>query len=561
MPGPLDATMSLARLIILLSALPECLAAEAKRCISAIYTFCKVIKRSPAEVLADPAVIRQLGHKACWQPHMKKSSWASVRSSVNRALKLGGVKVMHRDRRNYKRTPAWEALLNQLSERAWKDFTRFAGWCSSMGVEPEDVTVETWAQFRDHLLTQATNKHIPESWHRPRRIWNNEVVPLYQGKLPHIPNIGKNETKTLQWSAFPDTLGADVDRYVAAMKSPDWTEDSDLRALSPATIRNNTFHLRLQLSLLVKDGEPPERFKTLADCIDLSLIKRGIKLQAGPEGLRPEARPMLWGCVHAYISVARYLGKADTLVPHLTHLLSKLRDKSRGLKQKNKERLAQFDDPKALKAFYDLPLALVQRLAKSKKAPSRRDAFLMRGAAMLELLFQMPLRMRNVVALDFEKHVQLINTDEGQRWRILIPEHEVKNKIELSAVLPVKSTELLELWRHTYRPILAKPGVSKVFIGEKGNPIGEGPLSKFFSKMVMRELGLEVHPHLMRHLAAKLILKAHPGAYELVRQLLGHKNISTTINSYCTADVEAAFALFDDIVNNIRSGSPGADYL
>jgi hypothetical protein len=36
---------------------------------------------------------------------------------------------------------------------------------------------------------------------------------------------------------------------------------------------------------------------------------------------------------------------------------------------------------------------------------------------------------------------------------------------------------------------------------------------------------VKLTPHQFRHLAAKIVLHANPGAYELVRQMLGHKNM------------------------------------
>lgn len=59
----------------------------------------------------------------------------------------------HLSRRYYRRSEAWETLLSELSERAWKNFTRFAGWCTSHGVEPDDVTEGAFARFLDELLT------------------------------------------------------------------------------------------------------------------------------------------------------------------------------------------------------------------------------------------------------------------------------------------------------------------------------------------------------------------------------------------------------------------------
>ena len=55
----------------------------------------------------------------------------------------------------------------------------------------------------------------------------------------------------------------------------------------------------------------------------------------------------------------------------------------------------------------------------------------------------------------------------------------------------------------------------------------------------MIETGLVMNPHLFRHLGAHLFLERHPGSYEEVRRVLGHKNIDTTIENYAgleTAD-------------------------
>ena len=46
--------------------------------------------------------------------------------------------------------------------------------------------------------------------------------------------------------------------------------------------------------------------------------------------------------------------------------------------------------------------------------------------------------------------------------------------------------------------------------------------------------------HQFRHLAAKVILDADPGAYESVRQLLGHRNLTTTVNNSAGLDTKRA---------------------
>ena len=46
--------------------------------------------------------------------------------------------------------------------------------------------------------------------------------------------------------------------------------------------------------------------------------------------------------------------------------------------------------------------------------------------------------------------------------------------------------------------------------------------------------------HQFRHLAAKVILDADPAAYETVRQLLGHRNLTTTVNNYAGLNTRRA---------------------
>ena len=54
--------------------------------------------------------------------------------------------------------------------------------------------------------------------------------------------------------------------------------------------------------------------------------------------------------------------------------------------------------------------------------------------------------------------------------------------------------------------------------------------------------------HQFRHAAGALLLKHRPGEYELVRQLLGHRSVQTTINSYIGLENIQASEIFSQIV-------------
>jgi integrase len=63
---------------------------------------------------------------------------------------------------------------------------------------------------------------------------------------------------------------------------------------------------------------------------------------------------------------------------------------------------------------------------------------------------------------------------------------------------------------------------------------------------------LRVHPHLFRHLGAKLYLDANPGEYETVRRVLGHRSLQTTIDFYTGLETPAAVRHFDKTILNLR---------
>jgi integrase len=59
---------------------------------------------------------------------------------------------------------------------------------------------------------------------------------------------------------------------------------------------------------------------------------------------------------------------------------------------------------------------------------------------------------------------------------------------------------------------------------------------------------LRITVHQFRHAAGALILQSRPGEYELVRRLLGHRNVQATINAYIGLENIQASEIFSEIV-------------
>jgi integrase len=109
---------------------------------------------------------------------------------------------------------------------------------------------------------------------------------------------------------------------------------------------------------------------------------------------------------------------------------------------------------------------------------------------------------------------------------------------------------------HVYRNEIALAVTGKrpdaVFVTWAGKPKTQSALTTAIEKTVLRHLGVKLTPHQFRHLAAKVILDANPGAYELVRQMLGHKNMKTTTNFYAGIDTLRAGRAHANLVMEIR---------
>jgi integrase len=105
--------------------------------------------------------------------------------------------------------------------------------------------------------------------------------------------------------------------------------------------------------------------------------------------------------------------------------------------------------------------------------------------------------------------------------------------------------------------LLTQP-FSALFPSSAGGPKSRHTLALQIQKFLLRERGLRINVHLFRHIAAKLYLEAHPGAYGLIRLVHGHTSVETTTRNYCGTETAAAMRHFDEHVLRLRAPRPSA---
>jgi integrase len=124
---------------------------------------------------------------------------------------------------------------------------------------------------------------------------------------------------------------------------------------------------------------------------------------------------------------------------------------------------------------------------------------------------------------------------------------EVKNANAIQWPMPAESARLIETFLTRYRPHLVDPNNPYLFgAGDKQRSAQH--LGEWLAGAVTREIGVEFNVHLARHFAAWNFLRENPGQYEVIRQVLGHRNIAITMAHYVGLEADSAAQHFDATV-------------
>lgn len=548
MPAPNGHTMTIYDLMEHLSSNESLRVTLRSELRSRLRRFCEVCRKSPTEIIAEPASIRAESHRANWhQAGLSAGAWANIKSSVTRAMTLTGIAV-HRRRRNFALSDDWEGLLAPLSRRDSDELHRFAGWCTTLKVKPDQVDQTVFEQFLAYLQDQSILTNPKERWHVARRAWNRAISPSFA--WPIIADVVPAGWKGLSWEDFPASLRDEIALYRQAMVAPDHFSDDQRRAIKTISVDGYLACLKRHLSRIVETGVPAAHFSRLAACVDVALTKRGMMRFLDGRDLDERTRPTLHATMVAILSIARHAEVPEDKLQALNALFEKVRHRPSGMTQKNKQRLSQFETDQAKTAIIGLPFKVAAQL-KTVQNPTVRQAQRMQLAALLGVLLRVPLRIKNAAALDLAIHIQRPANGAEGRWLVHIPASEVKNGKAIDACLDVRTSALLARYVDVFRPKLMDEFSTSLFIGQSGLTKDPHALSRQFSRFVKREIGFIVNAHLMRHMAGFFFLESNPGCYETVRQLLGHKNIATTINFYAGAEAKSAFSQYDCMLEKL----------
>lgn len=247
---------------------------------------------------------------------------------------------------------------------------------------------------------------------------------------------------------------------------------------------------------------------------------------------------------------AKTMKQLEQLRRAVTNAIAEERRTNRGLTSRVRARIAAFDDPRIVQRLFRLPQETYRTaLAMADKRPARAAQAHERTLA-LDILLHHPLRLGNLASLRADTH--FIRNRQGRIIQLVIPGSEMKNGEDFRGDIPPDLGARIERHLRHFRLHLPGNGGPYLFPSPKGGARSPRNLARCLTDLVAKGLGVQFTPHLVRHLAARLLLDADPNNAVVAQRVLGHASIKTTERMYGALRNRSALTQWHDLVGKTR---------
>jgi len=446
-------------------------------------------------------------------------------------------------------TPVWEALRPKIKDRLvrWR-LSSFMRFCSANRITPAEV---------DEAIVDRFMGYRSQSW-RPAddafrrllaRAWNSNVGNIQGWPARELMAPAIKTTLELAWREFPEGLRRDVDRYLEGLTRVRRSRTGQrIRPLKASTIRTRRAELEAAARMALKAGVAIEALTSLSALVAPDVVEKILDAYWAKNGETPKAFTINLAC--RFFAIARETKcVGDAACERLDQMRRDLEDERRGgLTDKNIAFLRQVLTPGVWRRVVNLPMEMMEAARSQQSYAPVRAAVTTQPAVAIAILTVAPVRLANLAAIKLG--VNLIKPDgpDSNYW-LVFPDYDVKNRVRLQYPLEPYLTGLIDEYVHDFRPTLLRGrNEDWLFPGQRGGAKGKISFSGQITDRIYKATGLRMTVHQFRHAAGALILQRRPGEYELVRLLLGHLNVQTTINAYIGLENIRASEIFSEIV-------------
>jgi integrase len=505
---------------------------------SAVNRMASLLGDDPARIRFDlPAISAKLANLSPVAAGLTSKSFTNIKSDFTAAVKASGFKQVQRSAKTPLSTD-WKQLIAGLSSRRARiGLSRLARYATTLGIAPEQINNAVIESFIAAVREGSLHRK-PNTLHRTvALVWNKVARQPELNLQPVTAPSFRRPVKRVDWILLPVTFRNDVDAYETWCSGRDsFAADARSRALAPQTLKLRKNQIHAAVTALVESGVEPNAITSLADLVSPKNVTRILRQRYKTADGRANAFNR--DIARFLVQIAREWVKVDRgVLAELMRLAGKISVPMSGLTDKNKRSLRQFDDPAVLQRLFNLPEHLWREVRNGK--PNQYTLAKAQAALAVAILSYMPLRLQNLATLTFDVHLFL---REGPRSisTLELPASEVKNRRELAFDIPSHVAKMLIEYRNRIAPKVIGHRPDRLFVNANGTPKVHGTVALLITTCLRKRAGLELTAHQFRHLCAKILLDAEPGSFETVRQLLGHKSLSTAVLFYAGIDSRRA---------------------
>lgn len=516
--------------------------------VSALKRIARMLGRAPADVPAGMSQLRSLVNGLHHvQAGITKKSLANVRSTLVAALRVAnGLSAAGNSKPEM--SSAWTTLFSKI-ETAWHRYTlaRLARFCTTLGYSPAQVNDEVMQRLEYMLREEFTLKDPAEIRKEIAQTWNC-VIARHELDLTKISVPSSAGYQTLPLSAYPPSFQIEVNHWIERLTTSDLlSEDGPTKPIAPISARNTISAIRQSAMALLQQGVSTSEFTSLAILAQPANFKRILLFfierndRKAPSWLGPTIAAQL-------LSIARYHARLpEAQLAELKRLKSLVTHKDIGMTQKNRARLRQFDNELNVYRLVLLPREIMARASK-EATPSSRIARMVMLAIAIEIMLNIPLRVKTLSSIDIETDFKWVGQGKLQFIQLYIPPDRVKNREPIEVDFGLETSAMIRRYLSLYRHLLSADPGPWLFPTRKGGPRTPDHLAEDIKKLIYRETGLTMNAHLFRAFALELQDREMPGQYEAGRLLLGHKRSKTTLRFYAQRKGKRAAAAYQSTV-------------
>lgn len=526
--------------------------------------FAKAAGKPLDQIPTDPQELRLImagvmPAKMGWSAHR----WKAVRSGV-----VSGLRVLkdgpETDREAEGIAAEWQALLDRLPD-PWHGvgLSKLLRYLSQRSITPALFTTAVFDDFKAEQLGKSLKDNPSASIRAAAKNWNSAARQLPDWPQIRLESVTNARRWSYEWEEFPKAFRDDVEAFLEAKETASPFRSDYSKPVSKATTKNRRIWLRVIASALVKSGRLPIQrvtgLQVLVKPENATAALEYLVERAGGE-IKESLQNHLWLLRTIAAHWVRDPEAAALLKGYIANTKGASGQSQKGMKEKNRQRLEQFHHPGKLAELYDLPakiLAEVEAEAERKGTVSYRMAVRVMRALQIAILSFAPIRIGNLADLRLGENLIDQGMGKTRQLRIDIPWHEVKNKQPYRMPLSLTLLPLFDAWMKKYRPVISSVSSAYVFPSPRGKLRSKEGMSIQLSSFLKRETGLVMHMHFFRHLAASVVIRAHPNGYEIARQLLGHTSLRTTLKAYAELQTDPAFKRFEEAVLQVMATQPG----